>query len=124
MTSLERRRDTVDVVDDQHGQPTWTRDLGLRIVAMVRDGVPYGTYHATASGQTTWHGLASSLFVHLGADPARVHRTTSADLARPAPRPAYSVLDLSGWTAVGLDPMRPWDEALAEAVTMITAKRE
>lgn len=116
MTGLEKTRDTVDVVTDQRGQPTWTRDLAERIVAMVGGGVPYGTYHATNAGQTSWHGFAASLFTLLGADPGRVRPTTSAAFPRPAPRPAYSVLDDSGWTAVGLPPMRAWPEALAEAV--------
>lgn len=116
MAGLERTRQSVDVVADQRGQPTWTRDLATRIVAMVSGGVPYGTYHATNAGETTWHGLASSLFALIGASPGRVHATTSEALARPAPRPAYSVLDPSCWDRVGLPPMRRWDGALAEAV--------
>ena len=116
MGRLEQARDTVDVVDDQRGQPTWTRDLAARIVQLVTAAVPYGTYHATNTGQTTWHGLASRVFALSGASPDRVHPTTSAAFVRPAPRPAYSVLDGSCWPAAGLEPMRPWDDALAEAV--------
>jgi dTDP-4-dehydrorhamnose reductase len=116
MGRLERSRDVVDVVDDQHGQPTWTRDLASRIVELVQAGVPYGVYHGTAAGQTSWHGLASAVFGLVGASTDRVHRTTSAAFVRPAPRPAYSVLDHSRWAEVGLKPMRPWDEALREAV--------
>jgi dTDP-4-dehydrorhamnose reductase len=106
----------VDVVDDQHGQPTWTRDLAERIVALVRADAPAGTYHACSAGQTSWHGLAREVFGLLGADPARVLATTSAAFVRPAPRPAYSVLDLSGWDKAGLAPMRDWRDALHDAV--------
>jgi dTDP-4-dehydrorhamnose reductase len=116
MARLEADREFVDVVDDQHGQPTWTRDLAERIVALVEADAPAGTYHGCASGQTSWHGLAAEVFTRLGADPARVHTTTSAAFVRPAPRPAYSVLDLTGWDKAGLAPMRDWREALAEAV--------
>ncbi len=117
MARLEAEREFVDVVDDQHGQPTWTRDLADRIVALVDADAPAGSYHGCASGQTSWHGLAAEVFALLGADPARVRTTTSAAFVRPAPRPAYSVLDLSGWQKAGLAPMRDWREALREAVS-------
>jgi dTDP-4-dehydrorhamnose reductase len=115
MSRLEREREHVDVVDDQIGQPTWTRDLAGQIVRAAAAGLPAGTYHAVASGQTSWHGLAREVFALRGADPARVRSTTSAAFVRPAPRPAWSVLDVSGWEQAGTAPMRPWDEALRAA---------
>lgn len=115
MSRLERQRDTVDVVDDQRGQPTWTRDLARRVVEVVERRAPFGTYHATSSGEVTWWGLARAVFALVGADPERVRPTTSEAFVRPAPRPAYSVLEHSSWRAAGLAPMRPWEEALAEA---------
>jgi dTDP-4-dehydrorhamnose reductase len=118
MAKLEASQDFVDVVHDQHGQPTWTRDLAHQIVATIESDAPAGTYHGCASGQTTWHGLASELFRLLGSDPSRVRTTTSATFKRPAPRPAFSVLDLSAWEKAGLAPMRDWRTALAEAVNL------
>lgn len=115
MAGLEASRDTIDVVDDQRGQPTWSGDLAARLVAAVDAGVPAGTYHGTASGETTWFGLARRVFELLGADPERVRPTTTDRFPRPAPRPAYSVLGHDAWTAVGLEPMRPWDDALLAA---------
>jgi dTDP-4-dehydrorhamnose reductase len=114
MLKLAAQRDTLDVVDDQHGQPTWTRDLAGRIVGIVDAGAPAGTYHGTSSGSTTWWGLARRVFEQSGADPERVHATTTDRFPRPAPRPAWSVLGHDGWAAAGLAPMRPWDEALDE----------
>jgi dTDP-4-dehydrorhamnose reductase len=116
MARLEAEREFVDVVDDQFGQPTWTADLARQIVDLIAVDAAPGTYHACASGQTSWHGLAQAVFELLGADPARVRTTTSEAFVRPAPRPAYSVLDLSGWDKAGLPAMRNWREALAEAV--------
>jgi dTDP-4-dehydrorhamnose reductase len=121
MLRLERERPTVEVVDDQRGQPTWTRDLAQRIVAVVDAGAPPGTYHATNAGDTTWCGLARRVFALVGADPARVRATTSDAFVRAAPRPAYSVLDDAGWARAGLAPLRPWDQALAAALPALRA---
>lgn len=116
MARLERERAEVEVVADQHGQPTWTRDLAERIVAMVDADCPAGTYHATAAGNTTWYGLARAVFELLGADPDRVHPATAAAYGRTGPRPAWSVLGHEGWAAAGLPPMRDWRSALQDAV--------
>ncbi len=115
MKDLESSRETLEVVDDQRGQPTWSGDLAARLVQAVDVGAPPGTYHATSSGETTWFGLARRVFELLGADPERVRPTTSDRFVRPAPRPAYSVLDHRGWARAGLAPMRQWDEALQAA---------
>jgi dTDP-4-dehydrorhamnose reductase len=117
MARLEGQRETLDVVDDQRGQPTWSRDLADRIADVVQVSPPAGTYHATSSGETTWCGLAREVFAALGADPERIRPTTSAAYVRPAPRPAYSVLGHDGWSRAGLPPLRDWREALAEAIT-------
>jgi dTDP-4-dehydrorhamnose reductase len=123
MATLERSRDTVDVVDDQYGQPTWSRDLARRIVEVVDDAARPGTYHATSSGYTSWHGLAQNVFTQLGADPRRVLATTSANFVRPAPRPAWSVLGHAGWARAGMTPLRPWQDALAEAMATTSLGR-
>ncbi|MDV3223340.1 dTDP-4-dehydrorhamnose reductase, partial [Intrasporangium sp.] len=92
MLRLAGDRGTLDVVDDQRGQPTWTRDLAELLVRMIDADAPAGTYHGTASGETTWHGLARAIFEAGGLDPQRVRATSSDAFPRPAPRPAYSVL--------------------------------
>lgn len=115
MARLESCREHVDVVDDQRGSPTWSAELAAGLVALARCGAPYGTYHATGGGETTWCGLARAVFAELGADPARVRPCSSAQFSRPAPRPAYSVLSNRSWTEAGLTPLRPWRDALAAA---------
>ena len=115
MMSLEKSKDTVAVVDDQIGQPTWTKDLVDQIVGMVTANVPAGTYHATSSGQTSWMGFTKNIFSQLGADPDRVLPTTTAAFPRPAPRPAYSVLGHDRWANVGMSPIRNWEVALQAA---------
>jgi dTDP-4-dehydrorhamnose reductase len=121
MIRLEQQRPDVDVVDDQHGQPTWTMDVADRIVALVRSGAPAGVYHATSSGETTWFGLAREVFRLLGADPDRVRPVGSAAYVRPAPRPAYSVLGHDAWSRAGLSPIGDWRLALRQAFPALAA---
>ncbi len=115
MIKLEGQRPTVDVVDDQYGQPTWTVDVARQIIALVHSAAEPGIYHATSSGQTTWFGLAREIFRLLGADPSRVQPIPSSALLRPAPRPAYSVLGHGAWAGPGLAPIGEWRTALHHA---------
>ena len=119
MIGLEASRPTVDVVDDQWGQPTWTSDLAARLVALGESDAEPGIYHAASAGRTTWFGLARAVFAAVGADPERVRPTTSAAFARPAPRPAFSVLGQDRLTKAGVAPMPPWEDALARAVPVL-----
>jgi dTDP-4-dehydrorhamnose reductase len=125
MIKLEAVKDTLDVVDDQRGQPTWTGDLADRLVRLGRAALagtaPAGVYHGTSSGETTWYGLTREIFRLLGADPDRVRPTTSAAFKRPAPRPAYSVLGHDRWKDAGIEPIREWSDALAEAFPALLA---
>ncbi len=116
MLRLAASHDTVSVVTDQVGQPTWTGDLAARIVELVRSDAPAGTYHGTNAGQASWFDFTRAIYQELGLDPERVLPTDSTAFVRPAPRPAYSVLGHDGWQRAGLAPMRDWREALAAAV--------
>ncbi|MBW5260228.1 SDR family oxidoreductase, partial [Streptomyces poriferorum] len=125
MIRLEGIKDTLDVVDDQRGQPTWTVDLAARLVRLGQaalDGTaPAGVYHGTSAGGTTWCGFTREIFRLLGADPARVRPTTSDAYPRPAPRPAYSVLAHRRFAAAGIEPIRDWRAALDEAFPALLA---
>lgn len=116
MARLEAERETVTVVDDQRGQPTYSRDLAEQILRLVDARPDAGTFHGTNTGEVTWFGFAREIFTVLGADPERVLPTTSAELGLAASRPAYSVLGHDRWADVGIPPMRPWREALEAAV--------
>ncbi|NRD25409.1 dTDP-4-dehydrorhamnose reductase [Frigoribacterium sp. VKM Ac-2836] len=117
MVKLAASHDTVKVVDDQLGQPTWTADLAAQIVALLDSDAPAGVYHGTNSGRASWFEFAQAVFEEAGLDAARVEPTDSSAFVRPAPRPSYSVLGHDAWERAGLKPMRPWREALAEAAS-------
>ena len=115
MLRLAGERDTLAVVDDQLGQPTWAGDLAGQLVDLLDTGTTTGILHGTNSGEATWYDFARAIFEEAGLDPERITRTTSAEFVRPAPRPGYSVLGHDGWAATGLVPMRPWRDALSAA---------
>jgi len=91
MLRLGQEKKELTVVDDQTGSPTWTVDLGKAIKALIDTGCR-GTYHAANAGFCTWNGFARAIFEESGMD-VTVQPMTTAELARPAIRPLYSVLD-------------------------------
>lgn len=103
-------RGHVDVVADQVGCPTWTKDLCPALVDVA--GLPPGTYHAAGGGSTSWAGLAREAF-RLADVQCEVRDTTTEAFARPAPRPAVSVLEV---THEGAPRLRAWEDALADYV--------
>jgi dTDP-4-dehydrorhamnose reductase len=119
MARLASERDTVSVVSDQRGQPTWTVDLADAILRLVTSEAPFGTYHGTSSGETTWFGFARAIFSELGLDPTRVLQTTSDTFGRSAPRPSYSVLGHDALRRAGLAPIRTWSDALADSAGVV-----
>ncbi|MEU5089868.1 dTDP-4-dehydrorhamnose reductase [Streptomyces sp. NPDC021356] len=121
---LAGRRETLDVVDDQYGQPTWSHALAAHLVQLGRTALagqaPAGIYHGTASGRTTWFGLARAAFELAGLDPERIRPTASAAFVRAAERPAFGVLSHDRWQAAGLAPLPHWRISLAEAFRLRT----
>ena len=119
---LVRDRPTLSFVTDQIGHPTFTADLApmLRRLAVDRRS---GIHHTTNQGAVSWHGFVQEIVRLLGRDPAMVLPVLTADLqpARPAPRPANSVLDNTVVRATGLPMMRDFREPLAELVAQLTA---
>lgn len=109
---LAAARTELSVVHDQVGSPSYTPDLAANSLALVEAGAA-GLFHLANSGQASWCELAAEAV--RGADlPCRVKPITSDQYPQKAARPAYSVLDLSKFTAAtGITP-RPWLQALRE----------
>jgi dTDP-4-dehydrorhamnose reductase len=89
MLGLARERDEVSVVDDQRGSPTYVGHLAAAVNGLIE--LPSGVWHLAAEGDCTWAEFAEAIFEEADVD-CRVHRITTAEFGRPAPRPAYSVL--------------------------------
>lgn len=102
------------VVDDQRGSPTTCRALARQLERAVAEGWR-GLFHATCSGETSWHGFAAAIF-RLHGIAADLSPCATADYPLPAPRPAYSVLDGRHRAEAGTDLMPSWEDALAEVV--------
>ena len=108
MLALAADRDHVDVVADQTGCPTWTKDLCPALVQVA--GLAPGVYHTAGGGSTTWAGFAREVFRQ--ADVAcEVRDTTTEAFARPAARPEVSVLEV---TRPGAPRLRAWEDALTD----------
>jgi dTDP-4-dehydrorhamnose reductase len=91
MLRVGAERDELTVVDDQVGCPTWTGHLAEALLDLAAREDGYGIHHGAASGSCSWHAFAVEIFARTGMD-VTVHPGRTADLGRPAPRPAYSVL--------------------------------
>ncbi|MDP8976161.1 MAG: dTDP-4-dehydrorhamnose reductase [Actinomycetota bacterium] len=107
MLRLGVERDEIAVVDDQHGCPTFADDLATAVYRLVT-GRLSGTFHVTNQVPTTWYQLAKDALSAAGLDPGKVRPVATADLdpPRPAPRPAWSVLDNAALRLSGL-PLLP-----------------
>ncbi|MEE8389219.1 MAG: dTDP-4-dehydrorhamnose reductase [Anaerolineae bacterium] len=111
MLRLAREGRDIKVVDDQVGSPTYTLDLARKIAQLVKTE-HYGLYHVTNAGECTWYQFARKIWELSDLNPNAEPTTTEA-FGAVATRPAYSVLDNAALRAVGLDDMRPWEDALA-----------
>lgn len=111
MLQLAEERQELMVVDDQVGSPTYTLDLAEFIVSLMKTE-QYGLYHATNLGACSWYELAGEIF-RLKGMKVKLRPCRSEDFARPARRPAYSVLEHTEIRNRGFKDLRPWQEGLA-----------
>ena len=108
----------IEVVDDQTGAPTYARDLVAALLEVAAGNTTAPMLHAVNAGAASRFEQARAVFDELGADPDRVRPVSTAAVPRPAHRPVYSVLSMVDSTRAGLTALRPWREALAEALAV------
>lgn len=114
---LAGEHDTLSFVDDQRGHPTFADDLASMIHRLVIDQRP-GVFHVTNQGAVSWYEFAREVLHAAGLDPARVGPVSTAELvpARPAPRPANSVLDNAALRLSGIELLEDFRAPLARLV--------
>ena len=110
MAKLTRDKPSLKVVHDQRGRPTSAEHLAKTALALLDRGAT-STFHVTDGGECSWYEFTVAIAEKLGRTCA-ITPCTTAEFPRPAPRPAYSVLDLTQTEAL-LGPMPDWRENLA-----------
>ena len=119
MLNLAKTHDTIRVVDDQVGSPTYTFDLARLLVDMVLTD-RYGIYHATNEGICSWYDFACAIFEEAGVDVKGIPGSTE-EYAAKAPRPANSRLDKEKLTENGFEKLPPWRDALKRFLLQLNA---
>lgn len=117
MLNLAKTHDTIRVVNDQFGSPTYTYDLARLLVDMVLTD-KYGIYHATNEGTCSWYEFACAIFREAGVS-VNVVPVTTAEYAAKAKRPANSRMDNSRLTENGFEKLPAWQDALARYVALL-----
>jgi dTDP-4-dehydrorhamnose reductase len=112
MLRLGAEREEVAVVDDQRGSPTFVGHLAEATRALVDGDLPHGLWHIAAGGDCSWADFAEAIFTEAGLR-TRVRRITTAELGRPALRPAYSVLRSE---RAGAPQLPHWRDGLRECL--------
>jgi dTDP-4-dehydrorhamnose reductase len=110
MLQLAQERGELMVVHDQIGCPTYTVDLANCILELIQTE-KYGVYHVSNSGHCSWYEFAKAIFEEAGLE-VNVNPCTTKDFPRPAPRPAYSVLEHMSLRVNGFKEMPNWRESL------------
>ena len=120
MLNLAKTRDTLTVVNDQFGSPTYTEDLAKLLVDMVQTD-KYGTYHATNEGICSWYEFACAIFKEAGIE-MNVLPVSSAEYAAKAKRPENSRMSKEKLTENGFEKLPTWQDALKRYIPVIAEK--
>ena len=112
IVKLAASRPAIDVVNDQRGCPTYSVDLARAIIELCRKGA-CGIVHVTNAGDCSWFEFAREIVNEAGLDTpkTKVRPVSTQQMARPAPRPAYSVLSAESLQSLGIT-MPAWQDAL------------
>lgn len=110
MLKLGREKEQVNVVADQHGSPTYTVDLADFIHQALEKQIPYGIYHATNLGFTTWYDFTRKIY-EIANITCEVNPVTTEEYPKPAKRPANSMLSKEKALNAGIE-IPSWEDAL------------
>lgn len=114
-----RNKESLSVVTDQIGSPTWTFDLAKAIIEIIEKTPKPGVYHITNDDFCSWFDFAQTIAKTLEIDNKIIKPTDSKTFIRPAARPKFSVLSNKKWKTSGLTPLRSWQDAWQEAAPTV-----
>ncbi len=129
MLRLAKERQSLQVVNDQFGSPTFAKDLARAVIAIAErmitgtrppDGL--GTFHCVGGGTTTWHQFAAKIFDIIdstGAHSPNIQAIPTSQYPTPAPRPLNSILDSSKLKQIYGISLRPWEQALEDMLNEV-----
>jgi dTDP-4-dehydrorhamnose reductase len=117
IVKMAQERDELRVVNDQWMSPTCTIDLSMAIGTLVQLSAR-GIFHIVNSGFCTWYEFACKI-VAITDSPCRVVPISSDELDRPAPRPAFAVLNCSKYSEVTGMKLKPWEDALNDYLSTL-----
>lgn len=117
MLKLAEKMDSISVVADQIGSPTYTVDLATAIAELIKKPA-YGIYHITNSDHCSWYEYAQKIFENAGID-IELNPVSTEEFGSPAPRPKYSVLENYNWKMEGFPKIRSYKEALREYMDLL-----
>ncbi len=114
MLELFKTKPKVEVVTDQNGTPTYTRDVAAFTMELIDKKAPFGIYHFANDDYTSWYDFALEIQKKSGLKDCKIVPTLAENILRPARRPLNSTFDLAKSTGAVGHPFRAWPEALAE----------
>ncbi len=120
--NLAREKKELKVVDDKFGSPTYTIDISHAIAKFIETG-RFGRYHLANVGYSNRYGVSQKILEYAGIKTCRLMPVSSAEFPLPAPRPRMEALRNYQLELMGMNLMRPWQEALKEYVEKLTKER-
>lgn len=123
MLRLGRERDTLGVVFDQVGTPTYARDLARAIFAAINRGIVPGIYHFSNEGVCSWYDFTLAIHRLAGITTCKVSPLHTDEFPAKAPRPHYSVLDKTKIKKTFDIEIPHWEESLAACVFQLKMER-
>ncbi len=121
MLRLGRERDTLGVIYDQIGTPTYARDLAMAIMSIIEQGIHPGVYHFTNEGVASWYDFTKAIHRLAGITGCQVRPLKTEEYPTPAKRPHYSILDKSKIKDTYHLTIPYWEDSLRECVEILTS---
>ena len=120
MLRLGHEKETLGVIFDQIGTPTYARDLAVAIMTAVEKGIRPGIYHFSNEGVISWYDFTKAIHRIAGITTCKVNPLHTSEYPTPAARPHYSVLDKTKFKTTYEVEVPYWEESLRECIKLLS----